>query len=139
MCFKILKEFKDKVAVITGAASGIGLGIARRAAKEGMKVVLADIEKGALIQAEESGINSNNVDQMLKSKDPKIMRFLGVTPGMGKALGLDDKWAYNIIKQVGNYSQIFERNVGVNTKLGLERGLNALWNKGGIMYPAAFR
>ncbi len=67
------------------------------------------------------------------------MRFLGATPGMGKALGLDDKWAYNIIKQVGNYSEIFERNVGVNTQLGLERGLNALWNKGGIMYPAAFR
>lgn len=93
----------------------------------------------ALVQAEESGINSNNVDSMLKSKDPKIMRFLGVTPGMGKALGLDDKWAYNIIKQVGNYSEIFERNVGVNTKLGLERGLNALWTKGGIMYAAAFR
>ncbi len=93
----------------------------------------------ALLEAEELGINSKNVDKMLKSKDPKIMRFLGVTPGMGKALGLDDKWAYNIIKQVGNYSEIFERNVGVNTKLGLERGLNALWNKGGIMYPAAFR
>jgi general L-amino acid transport system substrate-binding protein len=93
----------------------------------------------ALLEAEELGINSKNVDKMLKSKDPKIMRFLGATPGMGKALGLDDKWAYNIIKQVGNYSEIFERNVGVNTKLGLERGLNALWNKGGIMYPAAFR
>jgi general L-amino acid transport system substrate-binding protein len=93
----------------------------------------------ALLEAEELGINSKNVDKMLKSKDPKMMRFLGATPGMGKALGLDDKWAYNIIKQVGNYSEIFERNVGVNTKLGLERGLNALWNKGGIMYPAAFR
>jgi len=93
----------------------------------------------ALLEAEELGINSKNVDKMLKSKDPKIMRFLGVTPGMGKALGLDDKWTYNIIKQVGNYSEIFERNVGINTNLGLERGLNALWNKGGIMYPAAFR
>ena len=93
----------------------------------------------ALIQAEEFGITSKNVDSMLTSKDPEIMRFLGVTPGMGKALGLDEKWAYNIIKQVGNYSEIFERNVGINTKLGLERGLNALWNKGGIMYPAAFR
>ena len=93
----------------------------------------------ALLEAEELGINSQTVDKMLKSKDPKIMRFLGATPGMGKALGLDDKWAYNIIKQVGNYSEIFERNVGKNTKLGLERGLNALWNQGGIMYPAAFR
>ena len=76
---------------------------------------------------------------MLKSNDPKIKRFLGVTPGMGKALGLDERWAYNIIKQVGNYGEVFERNVGKNTKLSLERGLNALWTKGGLMYAAPFR
>ena len=93
----------------------------------------------ALIQAEEFGITSKNVDKMLKSTDPQIQRFLGVTPGMGKALGLDEKWAYNIVKQVGNYGEIFERNVGVNTKLGLQRGLNALWLKGGLMYAAPFR
>ena len=93
----------------------------------------------ALIQAEEFGITSENVDKMLKSKDPQIQRFLGVTPGMGKALGLDDKWSYNIVKQVGNYGEIYERNVGVNTKLGLERGLNALWLDGGLMYAAPFR
>jgi general L-amino acid transport system substrate-binding protein len=63
----------------------------------------------AMVEAEERGINSANIDSMLNSKDPKIQRFLGVTPGMGKALGLDDKWAYNIIKQVGNYGEIFER------------------------------
>jgi general L-amino acid transport system substrate-binding protein len=93
----------------------------------------------ALIQAEEFGITSNNVDQMLKSEDPQIQRFLGVTPGMGKALGLDEKWAYNIIKQVGNYGEIFERNVGPNTQLGLARGLNDLWTRGGLMYAAPFR
>jgi general L-amino acid transport system substrate-binding protein len=93
----------------------------------------------ATLEAEELGITSKNVDEMLKSKSPQIQRFLGVTPGMGKALGLDEKWAYNIIKQVGNYGEIFERNVGKNTQLGLERGLNALWNQGGLMYPAAFR
>ena len=93
----------------------------------------------ALIQAEEFGITSKNVDKMLKSKDPQIQRFLGVTPGMGKALGLDEKWAYNIVKQVGNYGEIFERNVGVNTKLGLQRGLNALWLNGGLMYAAPLR
>jgi general L-amino acid transport system substrate-binding protein len=93
----------------------------------------------ALLQAEEFGITSKNVDEMLKSKDPQIQRFLGVTPGMGKALGLDERWAYNIIKQVGNYAEIFETNVGPNTPLKLERGLNALWNNGGIQYPAAFR
>lgn len=93
----------------------------------------------ALINAEELGITSQNVDEMLKSKDPKIMRFLGVTPGNGKALGLDEKFAYNIIKQVGNYGEIFERNVGVNTTLGIERGLNALWTDGGLMYSAPFK
>ena len=93
----------------------------------------------ALIQAEEFGMTSKNVDSMLKSKDPAIQRFLGVTPGMGKALGLDEKWAYNIIKQVGNYGEIFERNVGLNTPLKLERGLNDLWTRGGLMYSAAFR
>jgi general L-amino acid transport system substrate-binding protein len=93
----------------------------------------------ALLEAEELGITSKNVDEMVKSTNPQVMRFLGVTPGNGKALGLDEKWAYNIIKQVGNYAEIFEHNVGVNTKLGLKRGLNALWNQGGIMYPAAFR
>ena len=93
----------------------------------------------ALINAEELGITSKNVDQMAKSDNPGIQRFLGVSPGMGKALGLDEKWAYNIIKQVGNYGEIYERNVGPNTQLGLERGLNDLWTKGGIMYAAPFR
>jgi len=93
----------------------------------------------ALIQAEEFGINSKNVDEMLKTQNPGIKRFLGVTPGMGKALGLDDNWVYNIIKQVGNYGEIYDRNVGPNTSLGLERGLNALWTKGGIQYASPFR
>ncbi len=93
----------------------------------------------AMINAEELGITSKNVDEMLKSKDPKIKRFLGVTPGNGKALGLDEKFAYNIIKQVGNYGEVFERNVGVNTPLGIERGLNALWTNGGLMYSPPFK
>jgi len=93
----------------------------------------------ALIQAEELGITSKNVDKMLKSKDPRIQRFLGTTPGLGKKLGLDDKCFYNVIKQVGNYGEIFERSVGPNTPLGIERGLNDLWTRGGLMYPAAFR
>jgi len=93
----------------------------------------------ALIEAEDLGITSINVDEMLKSTNPLIMRFLGVTPGNGKALGLDEKWAYNIIKQVGNYAEIFERNVGKGTPLKLERGLNALWKNGGIMYSPPFK
>jgi len=93
----------------------------------------------ALIQAEEWGITSKNVDEFLNSSNPGIKRFLGTTPGMGKALGLDESWVYNVIKQVGNYGEIFERNVGPDTPLGLERGLNALWTEGGLMYAAPFR
>jgi general L-amino acid transport system substrate-binding protein len=92
-----------------------------------------------LIQAEESGITSKNVDDMLKSDDPNIKRMLGVTPGAGKSLGIDDKWAYNEIKQVGNYGEIFERNVGQGSPLKLERGINNLWTKGGLMYAMPIR
>jgi general L-amino acid transport system substrate-binding protein len=76
---------------------------------------------------------------MMTSTNPAVQRFLGVTPGNGKALGLDEKWAYNIVKLVGNYSEVFERNVGVNTPLMLKRGLNALWNNGGLMYSPPFK
>jgi general L-amino acid transport system substrate-binding protein len=93
----------------------------------------------AMIEAEELGITSKNVDEMMSSTDPRIQRFLGVTAGNGKALGLDEKWAYNIVKQVGNYSEVFERNVGVATPLMLKRGLNALWNNGGLMYSPPFK
>ena len=93
----------------------------------------------ALIEAEELDITSANVDEMLKSKDPQVQRFLGVSPGFGKALGLDEKWAYNIIKQVGNYGEIFDRNVGPKTPLALERGLNDLWTRGGLMYAIPLR
>jgi general L-amino acid transport system substrate-binding protein len=93
----------------------------------------------SLINAEELGITSENVDEMLKSKDPKVQRFLGVSPGNGKALGLVEKFAYNIVKQVGNYGEIFERNVGKDTPLGIERGLNALWTDGGLMYSPPFK
>ena len=100
---------------------------------------IVDFTVLALINAEELGITSKNVDEMLKSKDPVVMRFLGVTEGNGKAIGLDEKWVYNVIKQVGNYGEIFERNVGRNTPLGLERGLNALWTNGGLMYSPMFK
>jgi general L-amino acid transport system substrate-binding protein len=93
----------------------------------------------ALLQAEELGINSKNAHLKLKDANPRVQRFLGVIPGMGKNLGLDDKWAYNIVKQVGNYSEIFEANVGVNTALGLKRGVNAQWYNGGLMFAAPFR
>ena len=93
----------------------------------------------AMINAEELGITSKNVDKMLKNSNPKIQRLLGVIPGMGKTLGVDDKWAYNIIKLVGNYGESFERNLGKNTPLKLQRGLNQLWSKGGILYAPPIR
>lgn len=100
---------------------------------------IVDFSVLAMINAEELGITSKNVDEMLKSTNPAIKRFLGVSAGNGKSLGLDEKWAYNIIKQVGNYGEIFEKNVGVNTTLGIERGLNALWTNGGLMYSPPFK
>jgi general L-amino acid transport system substrate-binding protein len=93
----------------------------------------------ALFEAEEKGITSKNVDDMLKSDDPNIKRMLGVTPGAGKALGLDEKWAYNAIKLVGNYGEIFDRNLGKDTELKFERGLNDLWTRGGLIYAMPIR
>ncbi len=93
----------------------------------------------ALIQAEEFGITSKNIDQFLNSNNPGIQRFLGVDPGLGATLGLDNDWVVKIIRQVGNYGEIYERSVGPNTPLGLERGLNALWTDGGLMYASPLR
>jgi general L-amino acid transport system substrate-binding protein len=93
----------------------------------------------AMLEAEEYGITSQNVDDMLKSDNPAIKRILGVTPGMGKALGVDEKWVYTIIKQVGNYGESFERNVGMGSPLKIARGLNELWSKGGLQYAPPIR
>ena len=93
----------------------------------------------AMIEGEEYGITSKNVDDQLKSNDPNVKRILGVTPGMGKALGVDEKWAYNIIKQVGNYGESFERNVGKGSALKLDRGPNEQWSKGGLLYAWPIR
>jgi general L-amino acid transport system substrate-binding protein len=92
----------------------------------------------ALIEAEDLGITSHNVDTMLKSSNPRIKRFLGVTPGNGKSLGLSEDWACNIVRHVGNYGEIFERNLGKNSPLNLDRGLNELWKNGGLMYSPPF-
>lgn len=93
----------------------------------------------ATIQAEEYGITQANIDEFLTSADPGIKRFLGVDPSLGEAIGLNPKWAYNIVKAVGNYGEIFERNIGPKTKVGFERGYNQLWTKGGLLYAPPFR
>ena len=76
---------------------------------------------------------------MLKSEDPNIRRLLGVEGDQGKGFGLDTKWAYNIIKTVGNYGEVFDKNVGDGSALKIKRGLNALWNKGGLQYGPPIR
>ena len=92
-----------------------------------------------LINAEELGITSKNVDQLEKSDNPQVKRFLNVPKSIATSLGLDPKFARNIIKNVGNYGEIFERNVGAKTPLKLERGKNALWVNGGLMYGPPIR
>ena len=92
-----------------------------------------------LFIAEEMGINSRNIDGFVNHIDPYIQRFMGELngkdhPHLGAKLGLDAKWSYNVIKQVGNYEEIYERNVGPDTPIGLQRGLNRLYNHGGLLY-----
>jgi len=93
----------------------------------------------ALIEAEEYGITQANVDQMKSSTDPVVQRILGTSEDTGKLLGLDKDWAYRALKAVGNYGEIFERNVGPKSALKLPRGANNLWNKGGLMYAPPVR
>ncbi|MET3926069.1 amino acid ABC transporter substrate-binding protein [Devosia sp. 2618] len=93
----------------------------------------------ATIQAEELGITQANVDDFLKSEDPLVQRFLGTDPALGEAIGLDPKFAYNIIKAVGNYGEIFERNIGKDSIFKWERGYNSLWTDGGLLYAPAWR
>jgi len=94
----------------------------------------------ALKTAEEKGVTSANIDNVAKTtKDPEVKRLLGEEGSLGKNLHLDAKWAYRIIKQVGNYGESFERNVGKNSPLNIKRGLNNLWTNGGLQYSPPFR
>lgn len=90
----------------------------------------------AILWAEDHGITQANVDDKLKTGGPEIKRVLGNEPGFGKPLGFEDKWAYNIIKQLGNYAEIWDRNLGAKSPLKLERGINALHRDGGVNYVA---
>jgi general L-amino acid transport system substrate-binding protein len=90
----------------------------------------------AMIEAEELGLTSTNIDQHLKSQNPVIQRYLGAIGDIGKMFRLDNRWAYNIVKQVGNYGESFSRNL---TPLGFDRGLNNLWTQGGLIYAPPLR
>jgi general L-amino acid transport system substrate-binding protein len=94
----------------------------------------------AMVNAEELGITSANVDEMkAKSTDPNVRRLLGLEGVKGEWMGLPDNWGYNVIKHVGNYGEVFERNVGMGSALKISRGLNALWTRGGIQYAPPMR
>jgi general L-amino acid transport system substrate-binding protein len=93
----------------------------------------------ALVTAEELGVTKANVDEMRKSENPNVRRLLGVEGEFGKPMGLNNEWAYQIIKAVGNYGEIFDRNVGDGSPIKIKRGLNALWNKGGLQYAPPIR
>ncbi len=93
----------------------------------------------AMLNAEELGVTSKNADEMKRSNDPQVKRLLGVEGSFGEAAGLANDWAYQVIQHVGNYGEVFERNVGKDSKLGIARGLNALWTKGGLHYAPPIR
>ena len=93
----------------------------------------------AMVEAEERGISRVTVDEDLKSKDPAVRALLGADPGNGKLLGLDEKWAFNVIKQVGNYGESYERSIGSGSPLKFGRGINAQWAKGGVLYALPMR
>ncbi len=93
----------------------------------------------AMLNAEELGVTQANVDEMKDSNNPAIKRLLGTEGEFGSAIGLSNDWAYNVIKTIGNYGETFDRNVGPDTQLGISRGINAQWNKGGLQYGPPIR
>ena len=93
----------------------------------------------AMLNAEEYGVTSENAEEMLNSENPDVARLLGQDGNYGEGMQLEADWAYNIISQVGNYAESFERNVGMDSPLEIERGVNALWNDGGFQYAPPIR
>lgn len=93
----------------------------------------------ATLEAEELGVSSANVEAMLKSENPSIKRLIGSSGTAGENLGIKNDWVYQIVKQVGNYGEMFDRNVGKDSPLNIDRGINKLWNQGGLMYSMPIR
>ena len=93
----------------------------------------------AMLNAEELGVSSTNIDEHADSDNPDIARLLGQDGSFGEGMGLNDDWAYQIVKQVGNYAEMYDRNVGVDSNFDITRRLNALWRDGGIQYAPPIR
>ena len=126
-----LSTYEVRIGVPEAYADDVGPGTKAEILVEGKRWVIY-----GLIQAEELGITSQNVDEFLTSEDPVVRRLLGVEGELGAKLGLSNDFVYRAIKLVGNYGEIFERNLG---PFGLTRGQNALWTEGGLMYSPPFR
>lgn len=128
----------DDHVILSETISKEPLGIAVRQGDDAW----ADIVRwtlNAMIAAEELGVTSQNAGAMRTSDNPEIRRLLGSTGDLGLALGLDAEWAFRIIVGVGNFGESFERNMGAGSPLGLNRGMNALWTEGGLIYSPPFR
>lgn len=134
------KEAKDPAAhvVLPDLISKEPLGPMVRRGDDELFAIAKWVLNG-LIEAEEYGITQANVDTIKGNGDPQVGRMLGATEDLGKHLGLDKEWLARSIKAVGNYGEMFERNVGPKTSINLPRGLNKLWNEGGLMYAAPLR
>ena len=92
-----------------------------------------------MIDADELGVDRANIDEALKSKKPSVRRLLGLEGSFGEQIGLSKDWAARIVRSVGNYADVYKRNVGADSKLGIPRGLNSLWDRGGIQYAPPIR
>jgi general L-amino acid transport system substrate-binding protein len=92
-----------------------------------------------MVNAEELGVTSKNIDEALKSEKPDVRRLVGAEGEYGEKLGLTKDWAARVVRLVGNYGEVYERTVGVGSSLGIPRGINQLWSKGGILYAPPIR
>jgi general L-amino acid transport system substrate-binding protein len=139
--YSIRSQLKDpnSAVVLDGVISKEPLGpVVRQGDDAWFNIVRWSLN--ALITGDELGVTSANIDDLAaNSNNPTIQRLVGKTGKLHENLGLDQKWSYNIIKQVGNYGESFDRNIGPGTPLNISRGLNAQWSNGGILYAPAFR
>ena len=128
----------DDHLILADVISKEPLGPAVRQGDDGWAMIVKWIYF-AMLNAEELGVSSKNVDQALTSAKPDVRRLVGVDGGYGEQIGLTNDWAVRVIRLVGNYAEVYDRNVGVGSRLGIPRGLNQLWSNGGIQYAPPIR
>jgi general L-amino acid transport system substrate-binding protein len=132
---RLKAENPDDHMILPDTIAAAPVGMVVREGDDGWLDIM-NFTLSTLLAAEESGVTSQNVDEM-KSKPPSpaVAKMLGVTPGYGIRIGLEDDFGYNVIKKIGNYSEVWERNLGSQSPYKLERSVNALWLNGGVLWP----